>query len=111
MTKRIQFKRVKGWRKPHNCIMVCRPSRFGNPFNWQDIAVQPGYESQKELAAIEFKRWLNGESPYNAAYPERRQWILDNLDKIRNADYVACYCRPDESCHGDVLIELANERT
>lgn len=30
--KRIQRRRVKGWRKPEGTISVCRPSKYGNPF-------------------------------------------------------------------------------
>lgn len=30
--KRIQLRRVKGWRKPEGAIMVARPSKWGNPF-------------------------------------------------------------------------------
>ena len=30
--KRIQRKRVKGWRMPDNTVSVTRPGRWGNPF-------------------------------------------------------------------------------
>jgi hypothetical protein len=32
MPKRIQFRRVKGWRKLPDAVMVSRPHRWGNPF-------------------------------------------------------------------------------
>lgn len=109
MPKRIQLSRKKGSKLPPNTVNVARSSKFGNPFNWQDIAIQPGYESKKEIACIEFERWLKRESPYKDMFPERRQWILDYLYLIAQADYIACWCKPDEYCHGDVLIRLAND--
>jgi hypothetical protein len=33
MPKRIQRKRVKGWRMPPNTVYVGKPSRFWNPFH------------------------------------------------------------------------------
>lgn len=30
--KRLQRRRVKGWRKPDNCVIVDRTSRYGNMF-------------------------------------------------------------------------------
>ncbi len=32
MPKRIQRKRIKGWRMPENTVSVCRPGKWGNPF-------------------------------------------------------------------------------
>lgn len=108
MIKRIKLRRKRGSKLPPNTVNVARPGRFGNPFNWQDIAVQNGY-SQKEVTCIEFERWLQGGSPYGLVKPERRQWILDNLWRIAQADFVACWCGPDEHCHGDILIKLAQD--
>jgi hypothetical protein len=34
MPKRIQRKRIKGWRMPENAVYVGRPTRWGNPFPW-----------------------------------------------------------------------------
>ncbi len=31
--KRIQRKRVRGWRMPENTVCVTRPGKFGNPFH------------------------------------------------------------------------------
>lgn len=107
MTERIQFKRQKGWRKPDNCVMVCRPSRFGNPRNWKNASKHLNDYQKKYAVKRDFEEWLLHN--WSNELPKRRQWILDNLDKIRDADYIACYCGPDDPCHGDVLIELAND--
>lgn len=112
--KRIQLRRIKGWRKPEGCIVVSRPSKFGNPFD----------------DAESFRHWLiNGEIglsslidrnlfPWRPASKSRldamRKCILDALPELRGRD-LACWCPlVDEDgehvqCHADVLLELANE--
>ena len=32
MTKRVQLRRIKGWRKPEGAISVARPHKWGNRF-------------------------------------------------------------------------------
>lgn len=32
LPRRVQRKRVKGWRMPENTVSVCRPGPWGNPF-------------------------------------------------------------------------------
>lgn len=85
-------KRIKGWTMPDEAVYVGHPTRWGNPFNWREIAVQPGYETQKE----------------NDIDPARRKWILNHLDELRGKD-LACWCKPGEPCHADVLLRMANK--
>jgi hypothetical protein len=70
-----------GWRK----------SRWGNPFMVRRNATQ---EQRAEVIAM-YRRWLLLQPDLMAALPE-----------LRGKDLV-CWCAP-ESCHGDVLLELAN---
>lgn len=35
MPERIQLRRTKGWRKPEGAVVVARPSRWGNPFEYR----------------------------------------------------------------------------
>jgi len=39
--------------------------------------------------------------------PERRRRLLESLPELRGRD-LGCYCRLDQECHADVLLELAN---
>lgn len=113
--KRIQRKRVKGWRMPVGAVSVCRPSIWGNPFTVADCHEVGFSGTDAELAARcvgAFDAWLI--SPYwrtNWDGPESeaaRQRILDNLDSLRGKD-LACWCALDAPCHADVLLRLANE--
>ena len=54
MPKRIQRKRIKGWRMPKNAIYVGRPSKFGNPFSIKVYGFKP------EEALRLYKKWIEG---------------------------------------------------
>ncbi len=114
---RIQRRRTKGWRKPDNCVIVTRPSRFGNPFTIADAMEHGGAETSedaRQLCAHAFRSWLRGNRDWWMG-PEAdatRDRILAGLPELRDRN-LACYCplpelgQPDH-CHAAVLLELAN---
>ena len=117
MPVRIQRRRTKGWRKPDNCVIVSRPSRFGNPFTIKDAIEWGGAETTEEarkLCADVFRSWLRGSRDYWMG-PEAdatRDRMLKALPELRGKD-LACTCplpepgQPDH-CHAAVLLKLAN---
>lgn len=119
--KRIQLKRIKGWRLPANCVVVSRPSPFGNPFTLADIILEREGELNAQVARAEavrrLKVWLGLEPDpagrFACLYPDRKTAVLRRLPELRGRD-LACWCPltyPDGShcpCHADVLLELAN---
>jgi len=115
--KRIQRKRTKGWRLPPNTVCVDRTSRFGNPFIAKECRAA-GYEGTdeeiKQRCVKAFRAWLCDKDGWlNWDGPESeqaKQVILDALPDLRGKD-LACFCKEGDSCHGDVLIELANKPT
>ena len=98
--KRIQRIRTKGWRMPEGAIYVGRPGRWGNPFGMD------GPQRSRRQAANDCRDWLAG-TLFPHFEQQRRQWILDNIEQLRDKD-LACWCPLDEDCHADVLLELAN---
>ncbi|MGB3388463.1 MAG: DUF4326 domain-containing protein [Pseudaminobacter sp.] len=70
-------------------VYIGRPSKWGNPF-------VIGRDGSREEVIEKYRAWL-------ASQPE----LLDALDELRGRDLV-CWCAP-QGCHGDVLIELANQ--
>jgi hypothetical protein len=108
MPTRIQRRRTKGWRLPPNAVIVSRPSRFGNPCK-VGLMQEMGYEDPHGVAAENFRVWLNGnrfDAPTDDA-DRRRERILAELPSLRGRD-VACTCQPDQTCHGDYLLDRAN---
>jgi hypothetical protein len=103
MTTRVRLSRRRGAKLPPGTVVVSRPSRWGNPFDWRDMmGATP--ELKKEYACSKYEHWLlKGE--YGRA--DERQWILDNIHTIRDAEYVACWCSLSGNCHADILIRLS----
>lgn len=95
MPKRVQRRRVKGWRMPENCVYVGRPTKWGNPYNLKD-----GFEGEKitRKDAVELFRGYA-----SARIGIDGEWI--NELKGKN---LCCFCPLDQPCHADVLLEIAN---
>lgn len=120
--RRIQRKRVKGWRLPEGAKCVTRPGPWGNPFTLEwvrlgNYAGIPGEDltdyAARVLAVSTFATWLTDDA-YAAPFPnslhKRREWMLTNLPKLAGLD-LACWCplpkdgEPDY-CHAAVLLDL-----
>lgn len=74
---------------PPNTIYVGRPSRWGNPF---EVDIQSGLT--QEIVTEMYKNWVLSGAKID-------------LDFLRGKD-LACWCKPGEFCHADVLLEFAN---
>lgn len=119
--KRIQLRRVKGWRLPDGAVVVGRPGKWGNPFSLMDVHTQ--YPSLDDRAAhgmvvaqfrdliradgcLEFPNWLSWgghRHPRRVSYPSS----AEIRGELAGHD-LACWCDLGEPCHADVLLELAN---
>lgn len=93
---RIQLSRKKGWRMPSNTVNVARPSKWGNP--WAIGKVGPDGEmfSTPERVVERFRQDVRFNSDFK------------DLSELRGKN-LACWCPLDQSCHADVLLELANK--
>lgn len=108
--RRVQRSRAKGSRLPENTVCVTRPGLFGNPFQHSDPA----------LAVRMFRVWVTGALRTAPLFDERmkaihgksmmrhqRAALRQALPNLRGKN-LACWCRLDQPCHADVLLELAN---
>lgn len=86
--RRVQLSRRPGARLPDGCRGVARPSRWSNPF---PVSGYGRAEAIRRFRAYAVARLA-----------EEPTW----LDPLRDCKALACWCRPDERCHADVLIEL-----
>lgn len=122
--QRVQMSRRHPWRTDHpDAVIVARPTRWGNPFPLADF--QPGYkvvtdagqvlvyltmapETQRALATAAFRQALAGtfRPEMVSGYPSPSEI----RDALAGKD-LACWCPPDQPCHADVLLEIANGST
>ena len=75
-------------RKSKHDVYIGRPSKWGNPFKLEDGQV-------REEVIEQYRAWL-------LEQPE----LLVDLHELRGK-VLGCWCKP-QSCHGDVLAELAD---
>lgn len=74
-------------REPHN-VYIGRPSKWGNPF-------VIGRDGDRDTVIALYERYLLSTPSLKAALPQLTGRVL------------GCWCHP-KSCHGDVLVRLAN---
>lgn len=113
--ERIQLSRKKGWRMPPNTVKVDRSTIWGNHWIvWQDpnengqwIATRNSSEhhpvgTKAEGIAVAVREHARELKLKRDSYGFA-SWLLPLRGKN-----LACWCQPDQPCHADVLIELAN---
>ena len=105
MPKRIQRRRTKGFKLPPNTACVSRPSKFGNPY-------RVGIETEDHIGFTVHPKTIQ---ECLDLYRADLEWHIrmtdihmhdDFLKELRGVDYIACFCKEDAPCHGDVLIEF-----
>lgn len=95
--QRITLSRAKGWKMPENTVVVARPSMWGNPFRVGDFGIPD------QAAAVQrYGEWLDG----RVVGPEPH--LIDHIRTRLRGKNLACWCKPGQPCHADVLLELAN---
>ena len=83
-------------------IYIGRPSNYGNPYSSKvkNIA-EYTVDSKKEAISL------------------YREYLIENINiiddlisemKSENVNKIGCFCSTNSSCHGDILIDLVNER-
>lgn len=118
--QRVQLSRKKGWRMPENTKKVDRTTRWGNPFPvallGRDLAIEmfrdlmSGFFDPyklKHLTDAEFKVVYDAK----LAFERRLNWGVELQSGARHelrGKNLACWCRPDEACHADILLEISN---
>lgn len=75
---------------PDNTVYVGRPSKWQNPFS---VAVN-GREHALHKYALYLSDLLSTKK-------------LD-LSELRGKN-LACWCKPDQICHADILLKIANQ--
>ena len=133
---RIQRKRTKGWRLPPNTVCVTRPGKWGNPFNfsssdncWNALALgcRGDRLGRQEASVKAFRQWISdprgriAEMDFGVVIeakgktvpigPRAKAGLAPSIEEIKaelRGKNLACYCKPGDPCHADVLLDIAN---
>lgn len=89
--KRIQRKRIKGWRMPPNTVYVGRPTKWGNPYKIGELGLLT-----REAVLNAYEMWVKMKIHEDDSH---------FLDPLKGKD-LACWCPLDKPCHVDVLLKL-----
>jgi len=106
--RRIQRKRTAGWRMPEGAKYVGRGTDWGNPYRIGDPVLIESPSPYEPGAHYVYGPVITRAT----AVLLFRVWIADRLeeqirDELAGKDLV-CWCRLDQLCHADVLLQVAN---
>jgi hypothetical protein len=120
MSERIQRKRTKGWKMPDGAVSATRPGKFGNPFRVGGyFKIGNGGSGFTYLECLlpeyltaDFVEVETVEQAVEMFREYRRRYPIKPIDlsELRGKN-LACWCRLDQPCHADVLLEIANAPT
>ena len=103
MPARIRARHHRGWRLPPDTIMVCRPSKWSNPYRVDGRTIPDAHTAVVLFADLISRLTAGDDLTGLPSYP--------SIDEIRTelaGKNVACSCREERPCHGDVLLVAAN---
>ncbi len=115
---RLQLSRAKGFNlQAHSmninglpAVNVARPSKWGNPFKIGNP--YPAAEEAVRNFRFMIKKhgfwWPNPMPLPKGKIPAGELTTADDIVKELRGKNLACWCRPDEPCHADVLLDFAN---
>lgn len=107
MPIRLQRKRTAGFTLPANTVCVTRPGIYGNPFvvgTWQShplLSVKVLVRDNHH-AKVLFDNWLT-------VCKEGRKLKVRIREELKGKN-LACWCPVGDSCHADIILEIANDR-
>ncbi len=81
---------VVHWKRQQFDIDIRRPAKWGNPF-------RIGVDGTRSEVIEKYRKWL-------LEQPD----LLADIEELRGKR-LGCWCAP-KPCHGDVLVELLNDR-
>ena len=110
MPERIQLRRAKGWKMPANTAKVDRTTKWGNPC----VVGKHGTKAecvQWHSLALRGMTVMGMKNPdgtrLSDSLTEYAAMVKRDIHELRGKN-LACWCKPGEPCHADVLLSLAN---
>jgi len=132
---RVQRKRTRGWKMPPNTVCVDRKTKWGNPFAigetfialikpnsktdwqgdgfWDCNSVEETITDNKSAVENFTQLLLDGEIEFfteknGQAKKHLKFAAIEEIKEGLKGKNLACWCKPGDPCHADVLLKLAN---
>jgi hypothetical protein len=84
-------------------VLITRQSKWGNPYSHKKGTLANYIVASRKEAIAAYKEWITvGDGKH----------LLNDLHELKNKR-LGCVCKIDKynkGCHGDVLVELVNEK-
>jgi len=117
MPRRYQRKRNVSADIPAGAVYVGRPTKWGNPFKvgesirsddlrWKVIESLYG-DAVRGFRSLKFGQQSVCDLYFEYIVNIPHLW-LEARDELHGKDLV-CWCKPDEPCHADLLLAIAND--
>ena len=94
---RIQRTRTRGAKLPPNTLCVTRGTLFGNDYKISETVT-------REEAVNKFRLHIR-----NPMFEWKIKAFMERC-KRDGIKHIACWCKLNDICHGDVWLEIWNER-
>jgi len=90
--------RVVHHKKEPYDVLICRPSKYGNPYSHKANTLAEFKVNTREEAVAAYRTWITiGDGKH----------LLNDLFELKGKT-LGCWCSPLK-CHGDVLVDLVNQ--
>lgn len=123
---RLQLKRTRGFNLQElsrrvngfEAVVVSRPTKWGNPFVVHSDRGPSGrrWPMTPEVAVASFRSMIQKEGgwlPVPLPWPKGKipacdPTTVEDVKRELRGKNLACWCAPDQKCHADILLEIAN---
>ena len=90
-------------------VSVARPSMWGNPWAIGEPGIPDAKEAVRRFRCAVIGPVLDGRQCQPNAHPESTIGrLISHSGALLRGKNLACWCKPGEPCHADVLLEIAN---
>lgn len=115
--KRIQRKRTKGFNLQEcskslnglECVVVSRPSKWGNPFSVERFGRENAVEMFSECLSNNAMCYAYLDEIEATTAFNHMKYISENIELLRGKN-LSCWCSLNQKCHSDVLLEKLSQK-
>lgn len=94
--------------KHHFDVLIDRTSKWGNPYGKDYILTEDDSKYLgKPMKAGSVATRSERINLYER-YLRNNDELMSDIESLRGKR-IACWCKPDKSCHGDIIVKILNE--